>query len=656
VAVLPALCGLLVLLSRMGSGRSRREGVLIAFTAVAIATLLITQVLSSFSALTLVWVAGSWVMLTLGVFVALRRSIAEGWARLREMHWPDLDRIDWLVAACLGAFGVATLASALLYPTTNFDSLFYHMPRVLMWYQNHSVARYPTPEARQLFSGPLVEYGILQLKVLSLGSDRLGNCIQWLSYIGAILATSLIAARLGASRRGQQFVAVATAAVPMAALQASTTQNDMTSALWSMIAVYCGVAIVRSEEEAGRSNLLLAAWAGAAIGLAVLAKPAAYLTCAPFIVWFGVAVFRRRGLASVARIAVIVLVSLVAINAAWYADNARLFGVDIIGANAPDNDHVLIKKHDPSSLVTAGLKNAALELGTPSAAVNDRIAGVVAGVVRLYGGDLNDPVTREIPAGPFMLDARVTLHDVAPSPMTMLLVVVSIAVILVSRTRDRVPGVIGYLVSAVVAFSGTACAITWNHYTNRVLLGSLLLLIPLAGVAFTLAEGRRVVRAVLVTVLAGCIAWSAFAVALNSTNRLISPSLLGLTAGNDIGYWDTSYEDLRFALVPPLREPSGRIAAAVEANGIERLGIHQIIAGIPMLPVMQSIPGVTFGFVGNTTLPDKIKDPDFAPQAILEVIPEDRYPEAMSEAARAGRQLMEPQVGLGWVFVLYVPE
>src|SRR5207247_2483992 len=89
----------------------------------------------------------------------------------------------------------------------------------------------PTVNLRQLVLGPGAELIVLHLQILS-GGDRLANLVQWLAYAGLVAGASLVARELGAGRRGEFFAASLAASIPMAILQASSTQTDAVAALW----------------------------------------------------------------------------------------------------------------------------------------------------------------------------------------------------------------------------------------------------------------------------------------------------------------------------------------------------------------------------------------------------------------------------------------
>src|SRR5438067_1370320 len=72
-----------------------------------------------------------------------RGRINEDWTRF----WP-LDAK--LMLAASGALILVLGVTAAIFPTTNWDSLTYHLPRVLHWIQEQSVEHYPTNNTRQI--------------------------------------------------------------------------------------------------------------------------------------------------------------------------------------------------------------------------------------------------------------------------------------------------------------------------------------------------------------------------------------------------------------------------------------------------------------------------------------------------------------------------
>jgi hypothetical protein len=96
------------------------------------------------TAAVLAWKRGA---LSLAAWTLIRDRIKQDWTQ----HWP-LD-----AKLMLGASVVLILllgAMAAIFPATNWDSLTYHLPRVMHWLQQQSVEHYPTHNTRQIEFGP----------------------------------------------------------------------------------------------------------------------------------------------------------------------------------------------------------------------------------------------------------------------------------------------------------------------------------------------------------------------------------------------------------------------------------------------------------------------------------------------------------------------
>ncbi len=119
-------------------------------------------------------------------------SIGDPRKLLSGFHLPDLSTFDIILLA--GCALIATLIALIAWiaPPNSYDSMTYHMPRVMHWIQDRSVAYYPTNMLAQLFLTPGGEFFILHFQVLA-GSDRLANLVQWFSMVGSAVGVSLIA-------------------------------------------------------------------------------------------------------------------------------------------------------------------------------------------------------------------------------------------------------------------------------------------------------------------------------------------------------------------------------------------------------------------------------------------------------------------------------
>lgn len=72
----------------------------------------------------------------------------------------------------------------------NWDSMTYHLTRIVHWVQNGSVAHYACHDISQISGPPLAEFVNLHVYVLSGNTDYLVNLLQAASYIiSGILVT-----------------------------------------------------------------------------------------------------------------------------------------------------------------------------------------------------------------------------------------------------------------------------------------------------------------------------------------------------------------------------------------------------------------------------------------------------------------------------------
>lgn len=645
----PLALGAVVFLRFAAGERSLREAALLALTILMVALVAITEILSLFGVVAGPPLLAMWLVALAVAAVWSRRSLRPGVSRLRAAM-QNLHAANAPASVVLVLFGAGTLLSALLYPVVNYDSLTAHMPRVFFWLQNGSVAHYPTAFGPQLFSGTTTAFVVLHLKALSGGGDRFVNLAGWLSYAGAVLTVSLIALRLGAGRRGQQLAAVAAAATPMALLQASTTQTDVTTALWCLAAVYGVLRFFDDPPSSVRQGVPWALATGAALGLAVGAKASAYLALAPFFLWLAIGAVRRVGVARAAALAAVVLTMGVTLNAGQYTRNAMLLDGDVIASSAPGMSHILVPDRSVGGVITTALKNTSMLLGTPSERVNAGVAAGVRGIVGLYSGNPDDPRNAEEASGPYRLDGRITSHDVGPAPLIVALAAFAAAAVTRAGRKARL-----YLACAATALALTAGLVSWNLFVNRILLVPLLLFVPLVGLAAEHLRSRTA-RAALAALAILAVAWGTGVMALNSTNRLVPPAVLPFDLGmRDLGWWNTPYEALRYrVLAPEMEMPSRAIAAAVTARGAHRVGIIDHVRHAPVYCLLAPLGDRDVAYADKTLLRNRLDPSGFVPEVIMEIVAAEDFPQVLRDGTARGEMLVEPQfAGSYYVLLLY---
>lgn len=354
---------------------------------------------------------------------------------------------DVALVACALAVSLA-LVTALAAPPNNSDSMAYHMPRVAHWLANASVRHYRTFHPAQLITPPFGDYSIAVIQALT-ATDRLANIVQWLAYVGAAVVASLIAARIGGGRDAQIFAALVVLTIPMAALQASTTQADLFTAFWFLVFV----AIV-----VDRPSLTNALWAGATLGIGMLTKPTFALVGAPFgVLWAlrwvrpgkGKASAARRGLLGSVAVMAVMGVALLLVTP-HSIRVARTFATGPWGAG---REAARTRNTAPGlvSLASNALRDTVLHLPIP---------GYGRAVVRLHEAlalDPNDPRTTHVFDMSFSDVANKWIRpltpneDAAGNPLHLVVALGFAVLALFRRPRDKTAAwavVIGVTASA----------------------------------------------------------------------------------------------------------------------------------------------------------------------------------------------------------------
>ncbi|MGC4116212.1 MAG: glycosyltransferase family 39 protein [Myxococcales bacterium] len=379
LAILPAGCLLLFVLLASSPERTWREAVLDGAVCFGVAATFVTEVLSLEHGFGLRGIAVAWVVIGLGLGYSL-------WRR-RPIQRPPLPRPGlWDVPLLLvpAAVMVATLLSALLSAPNNWDSMTYHLGRVAHWLAAGSVEHFPTSILRQLHQSPFAEYLLAHLQALS-GGDRLAGLVQWAAMLGCLAGVSSIAGRLGAGRQTQLLAAAITVTIPMAVLQASSTQNDLVVAL---CLVAFADAVLRLDDLTNRRAWLLL---GGALGLALLTKATAYLYAFPFLVWLAVRVIRRRQW-KVLGLAALAAATVLAINAGHAVRNGRTYGSPLGPGNEGEH-HYVVEQVTIGNFFAGPVRNLALHFGLLDRDLNARHSGAVAAFIGAFGVDPNDRKT-----------------------------------------------------------------------------------------------------------------------------------------------------------------------------------------------------------------------------------------------------------------------
>ncbi len=364
--VLPWVFWLLVAMWLRRSGRSWRDAMLLGAVAWGLAILVLSELASAMGRLDGTTLGAMWIVLVAGLTMLVWRRPRRGVAAAPRPTWPRAERMPWLLLAYLLLLVAAVGLTAIVAPPNTYDTMTYHLPRVMHWLQQGSLSPYSALDERHIFMSPWP--ALAQLHAMALfGSDRLANMVQWTSYVICVVGASGIAAALGGGRRTQVATAAVIASLPMALLQGASAQTDLTAAGWLVVMTYC--VLRRWRDDAPDALHVLGA--ATALGLATLSKGTAFPIGAPLAAMWLVLELTRRNWHAWRVVPVLALAPLLMnLPHAWR--NVQAFGEPV--TPAIQRSMLLNQAHAPNLMLANLLRGVACNLGTTHKPWNDAIA------------------------------------------------------------------------------------------------------------------------------------------------------------------------------------------------------------------------------------------------------------------------------------------
>lgn len=583
-----------------------------AVTIIAAALAITTEALSLVGGLSVSAVAGIWLAADAILLYTARRRLMEliRIAKERRGCPARFELAEYVLLSGLALILVGLFAVAVLAEPNTADSLLYHLPRVSHWIQNRSLAPYATQYGAQLWFPPFAEEVILHLRLLS-GGEWSAPLVQFSAYVSLLVIVGSIVRVLGGGRWAEWVAIAFLASMPMALLQAATTQNDLVAAHWLLALAYF-VAVAQRRPLSRQEVILL----GLAAGLGLLTKATMYVLEAPLLLWYVLIVWRRR--ASSQSLASLPVAAAVAVGlnlGVWarniFASGGPLGPADLIDTNTNAGNLLHAVALLPAALVRA----VAVHLASPFPELNAGIVSVVRFLTGEPGGSGLD----------FELVWRWNHEDLAAAPLHVALSLAAVA-ILVSRW-PTLGGVRGYVASLVAGGTAFAMFLPYSGHPLglRYHLALLAMAAPAVGLGFERVGSGRFARA-----LAGGLLVLGFPYVLFAAGR----PLVGMTQdpeGLEIPCWsvlecsvvgsvfEAAATDQLFAQNRSLQEPYKKVAEAARDLGCKEIGLR-IDSHDPeylLWKVLKPTPEWRIESVYPLESLKHLVDPNFRPCAII---------------------------------------
>ena len=376
--------------------------------------------------------------------------------------------LDKYKIAILIVFGILLVGDYIVVPY-NWDSMTYHLPRIMFWAQNSSVAHFPTYDSRMLTSPVLAEFVNLHNYVL-IGSDKLFNFVQGFSFIGIVFLIVSICKVLNLDKKVTYLACFLFMSMPIAMAESLTTQVDLFSTVWALAFVCLSLDLMNKDKIVVRDEIFNLITLGLIMGLGYLSKPSACL----MMLTFGVALLivrikHKDGIKVYLLCPIIIGVVALFMVSFEIVRNLNTFGAI---SDPIAGERQLVGTLAPNYLIINFLKNFLFQLGLPFIYQSYGITyKFIAFIGSLIGVDINDPLIAEdgmvysIPA------ATDIICDTAIATLVCALLIIVLALWVIRKKKLDL-----FDKASLISFVAFLFILRWERYESRYVLTYLALL------------------------------------------------------------------------------------------------------------------------------------------------------------------------------------
>ncbi len=330
------------------------------------------------------WIAISVILLVLCVFLFSRRKTPADDSDLIDLS--SFSIYEKILMVVIAAVVIMVGIESFLVVPNNWDSMTYHLPRIMHWVQNRSVSYYFTSEYRQNCSPAFAEYILMHVYLLSFSKDTYFNLLQFFSYIFTLTGIYFACERIIKRRIFRLFAVLLFACAPIAMAEATTTQVDLVSAAIFIVFLNLILYLYQAEKlNISRMNISVIICISLCIGFEFLTKNSVCIAMACVLAALLIRCIRRRDrvlhLICYVAMAMILVLAVCCLNfyrnLTWYGD--ILAGSYFTGISTGT--------FDPRYVSLNLYKNFALLLSNK--VLKGFLATVGYGLAKLFGADLD---------------------------------------------------------------------------------------------------------------------------------------------------------------------------------------------------------------------------------------------------------------------------
>lgn len=426
---------------------------------------LVTELLSGFHSLNLFSLAIFWGTFNVILIALLLRNQGKVTLRLMvqkiKFYYQNLLLKEKLLIGVLLILLCLLLAQGLLYPPNNWDSLTYHMSRIMYWIGNESVDYFPTHILRHLYQPPFAEYFILNINLLN-GNDFLSNSVELFFLIQCLVVVYALLSMFQTTRLLKLLALFLVITIPAVELQSTTTKNDIVCAFFVLSSLFYSLKIFKNN------SLNSTVFFGLSIGLGFITKGTAYVFMAPILALYGfhiLSVTLKDKSVKPIGLATLAMVLALSLNVKHYsrnyAVNKSLLNIDDAEAKAYANETM-----NGKLLLSNLIKNSGLHLGYP---IEKNCDSIIRNAHKAIGVSIDDKRLNYLGIPYQSARAAVTHEDYVTNTVHFILWALAFSFLvfhfLFSKTRNKTEMIIVIvLVAQILLFTGY---LKWQPWHTR---------------------------------------------------------------------------------------------------------------------------------------------------------------------------------------------
>lgn len=384
-----------------------------------------------------------------------------------------------MVGILFFAFWAGIFVLAIFTIPYNWDSMTYHLPRIMEWIQNKSVAHYATYDVRRVTSPVLPAFINLQAYLFGSSNDSIFNLLQYSSYITNAVLIYYVCKKLALEKKYCFMGMLLFVSMPIAFGEALSTQVDQFSTMWLLMFVYLLLDLLKETYRlrCNKNTISDVILLSCCIAYGYLAKPSVMFGMVFFAVWLLIICIKKKeSIKEVLTLILIALIVIIIIISPEVIRNIQTFGSisDPIAGKRQ-----LIGTGNPLYVLVNGLMNFTMNLPNKYIDWKDILEHGVYWIAYILKVDITSPLIAEDGVAFYLHKAGRYNHDTAINPVVVIAAAAAFIWFLYKIfKKEKLKIQEYYILFASVSFLFFCCIVRWEPFVTRYMLSYLALLCP----------------------------------------------------------------------------------------------------------------------------------------------------------------------------------